>query len=89
MWQLSESEKEVIIRPGTHRRDGFPDLVGFTCYYCTPPSIFGTKDQDACKIPKESEYKELGKSITCTHGYDMNGNLAPARGCFAGEMGSF
>jgi len=76
--------------PGTHRRDGFPDLVGITCYFCKP-KIFVENDNDpnACKVQNDQEDKNLGINITCTYGYDKDGVRVPARGCLSGKIGDF
>ena len=79
--------------PDTHRRrDGFPELVGITCYYCKP-KIFVENDNDpnACKVQNDQDDQklELGKNITCTYGYDKDGVKVPVRGCLSGKIGNF
>ena len=77
------------MRPGTYRRDGFPDVVGITCYFCQPKMFLENGDQNACETPNGQGNTILGKNITCTHGYDKDRVLVPARGCLSGKFGNF
>ena len=86
---IQGSEKVVKLWHGAKRQDGFPALVGITCYFCQPEIFLNESDPNVCKIQNGQENQELGKNITCTHGYDKDGVLVPPRGCLSGTIGNF
>ena len=81
MQEQTKSEVQVKNKPGEIRRDGFPELVGLRCYICHIRERFGDDDPNACGPGNDN----LGRNITCTHGYDKNNDLVPVRGCLKGK----
>ena len=75
-----------FILPGTEtrRRDGFPDMVGYFCYQCLPPSLVEDEFRENFSCTVNGDSKFIGRAVECAYEYDEQGQPVPIRGCYYG-----
>ena len=92
---ISQLESELTkdsttAQPATAPIDGFPNIVGYYCYQCLPPSLVKNKTL-ACTLDKTNDF--TGYIAECK--YQLNGknkptaNPKPVRGCYYGITSKF
>ena len=84
------TKDSTTIEPPTAPVDGFPNIVGYYCYQCLPPSLVKNKTL-ACTLDKTNDF--TGYIAECK--YQLNGknkstaNPKPVRGCYFGITSKF
>ena len=80
----------ISVKPRTVRGDLFPDLVGYFCYQCLPPSLVGNKNE-SCTLDNPNNFN--GYPVECKYQFNGKSNPTPepkpVRGCYYGITSKF